>query len=77
MYLTPIFYPIDLLEEAAPWALAFNPLYRYIGYFRELVLDGTIPGMQENIICFAIAFITLMIGLMFFYRKQDKFILYI
>ena len=77
MYLTPIFYPIELLEEAAPWALAFNPLYRYIGYFRELVLDGTIPGIQENIICFAIAFITLMIGLMFFYRKQDKFILYI
>lgn len=77
MYLTPIFYPTTLLEEVAPWALVVNPLYRYINYFRNLVLEGVMPGLQENLICFAVSAVTLMAGLFIFYRQQDKFILYI
>ena len=77
MYLTPIFYPTALLEDAAPWALVVNPLYRYINYFRSLVLEGVIPGLQENLICFMVSAVTLVVGLFVFYRQQDKFILYI
>lgn len=77
MYLTPIFYPVDLLEETAPWALTFNPLYHYVSYFRSLVLDGIVPGIQENLICLGVSLFTLMIGLVLFYKKQDRFILYI
>jgi ABC-type polysaccharide/polyol phosphate export systems, permease component len=77
MYLTPIFYPVSLLEDNAKWALKLNPMFYFIDYFRDIVLIGKIPGIKNNIICLFISIITLMIGLVFFYRKQDKFILYI
>lgn len=77
MYLTPIFYPVDLLLENAPWALTLNPMYHYIDFMRKLVLDGTLPSISENMLCLFISVITLLIGLIVFYRKQDKYILYI
>lgn len=77
MYLTPIFYPISILKEKTALALTLNPMYHFITYLRNLVLYGTIPSFQDNIICFLIGFIFLLIGLFVFYKKQDKFILYI
>lgn len=77
MYLTPIFYPVDLLKENVPWALTLNPMYHYIEFMRKLVLDGILPGINENIICLLISSITLIFGLIIFYKKQDNYILYI
>lgn len=77
MYATPIFYPKELLGERMPVLLELNPLFHYISYFRQLVLEGTVPGIGENLICFAVAFFMSSIGLLAFYKKQDKFILYI
>lgn len=77
MYLTPIFYPVDLLKENAPLALTLNPMYHYIEFMRKLVLDGILPSVSENIICLFISSITLIFGLIIFYRKQDNYILYI
>ncbi|MCJ0438704.1 ABC transporter permease, partial [Clostridioides difficile] len=77
MYLTPIFYPVSILKEKTTLALILNPMYHFITYLRELVLYGTIPSYQDNIICFLIGLTFLMFGLFVFYRKQDKFILYI
>lgn len=76
-YLTPIFYPVSLLGDRMPWILKINPLYHYILFFRNIVLYGNVPTISENITCFLIGFITLLIGLMLFYKKQDRFILYI
>lgn len=77
MYLTPIFYPVDLLKENAPWALSFNPMYHYIEFMRKLVLDGILPSVNENLICLFISVTTLVLGVIIFYRKQDNYILYI
>ncbi|WP_343248566.1 ABC transporter permease [Diplocloster hominis] len=77
MYLTPIFYPVSLLKDNAPWALSINPMYYYIDYFRMIVLEGGVPSLRMNIICFLISFIVLLVGLVIFYKKQDRYILYI
>ena len=77
MYLTPIFYPVELLNDNAPWALKINPMYHYISYFRSLVLNGNIPGIGENIICLLFTIFIFILGVIIFYKKQDKFILYI
>lgn len=76
-YLTPIFYPVSLLEENAPFMLKYNPMYHYISYFRQLVLDGAVPGLRENFVCFAMALVMFVIGAVTFYKNQDKFILHI
>ena len=77
MYLTPIFYPVSLLAEKSHWFLTLNPMYHYISYMRDITLYQTIPSLAENLICLGISLFFLIIGLIFFYKRQDKFILYI
>jgi ABC-2 type transport system permease protein len=76
-YLTPIFYPISIIPERYMLLYEWNPMFHYVNYFRELVLEGTIPGMTENLICASIGVVALAIGLITFYRTQDKFIMHI
>ncbi len=77
MYLTPVFYPESLLQDKAAWLLTTNPMVQYIRYFREIVLYGTVPSLEQHLICLSISFVILALGMLFFYRKQDRFILYI
>ena len=77
MYLTPVFYPESLLSERNPLILAFNPMHHYIAYMRDITLYQTVPSITDNLICLGFSLSMLVIGLLFFYKKQDKFILYI
>ncbi len=78
MYLTPIFYPMEALPENLQWIIKhFNPMYFYVGQFRDLVWSARMPGW--GIIgagCLA-AVAALGLGIWSFSRSQDKFILYI
>lgn len=78
MYLTPIFYPITALPEKLQNIIKmFNPMYCYIGFFRNVILDGQLPGYK--IVCAGLAWIVIMLtlGIWSFNRNQDRFILYI
>ena len=77
MYLTPIIYPVSILP---PWLLPIirlNPLYHYVEYFRDVTLYGTLPGWRENLICISFSLVFLLVGLLVFRKKQDRFIFYI
>lgn len=76
-YLTPIFYPVDILPGFIRSILMLNPLYIYINYFRDLTLYGIVPGLLENAAGAAYAVLALFIGAYVFMRQQDKFILYL
>lgn len=76
-YFTPIFYPVSILPETALGVMKLNPMYHYINYFRDLILYGRFPGLKENFLCAVISLISLTIGITVFYRKQDKFVLFI
>lgn len=79
-YVTPVMYSLKILDSVRyPWLvplLKLNPLYHYITYARDIIF-GTVPSLQQNLICLAASLITLAIGLLFFRSKQDKFIYYI
>lgn len=75
-YCTPMFYPASIIPHQFRWVLTYNPLYYYITYFRDLVLYNTIPNLQLNATCLFMGLISLTIGLIAFYKAQDKFILY-
>lgn len=77
MYLTPIFYPESMLPKRLGLLLSMNPMVHYIRFMRKIVLYNTVPTVTENLTCCAISLVFLSIGLIAFYRKQDKFILYI
>lgn len=78
LYLTPIFYPIDMLSPELLWIVKhLNPMYFYIGQFRDLIYYGRMPG---HVIMFAgcvTSLLMLLIGTHCFLKNQDKFILYI
>lgn len=78
MYLTPVFYSIDLIgQRMAGFITAFNPMYYYITYMRNLVMYGTIPGLVDNLICLGFALASLIVGVALFYKNQSKFVLYL
>ena len=77
MYLTPMFYPIDIIPENIKLLIYYNPLYYFVTYLRMLVIDGTVPGFEMNLICIEFSLIFLVAGLLIFKKNQDKFILYI
>lgn len=77
MYLTPLFYPIDLIPENVRFLIYCNPLYYFVDYMRALTIEGKIPTIETNIICLEFALVFLIIGLFIFKKKQDRFILYI
>lgn len=78
MYFSAIFYPLEALPEAAVWIIRhFNPMYFYIGQFRDLVYYGRMPGHIIIMAGCSCAVLMLVFGLWSFMRSQDKFILYI
>lgn len=77
MYLTPIFYPMDMLPPQIQAVINWNPMYQYIKYFRLLIMDGIIPAWRTNLFCFGLGAAVLIIGVYMFQRLQDKFILHI
>lgn len=76
-YLTPIFYPIDLIHEQYRRFFKLNPLYHFIDYFRNIMLAGKIPGLKENLICLAFGVVIFAIGVAVFRKNQNKFVLYV
>ena len=76
-YLTPIFYPEDILPAAALRLMQFNPMYHFVHFLRSLVLYGTLPGWEENVLCLGMGLSMLALGLFVFYKTQDRFVLYV
>lgn len=76
-YLTPIFYPIKILPENIKNWISYNPMYIYISYFRDIMLNEKIPSLQFNLICIFISLTSLIIGMWVFKKKEDNFIFYI
>ena len=78
MYLTPIFYPLEALPDYLEWCVNhLNPMYFFVGQFRDLVYSGKLPGPLILIAGAVTPILMLMIGLWSFHKTEDRFILYI
>lgn len=85
-YLTPVFWPEEFLTSGAldsglssvlVTVEQFNPMYYFVSYLRQIVMYGTMPDLQYNLVCIAFAVVTFVVGLVVFRKTQSKFILYI
>lgn len=77
MYLTAIFYPVEILPNWVFKMIQFNPVYHLVVYFREIVLYGTWPTLQQNVVCIAFAGFFMITGLVVFKKNQKNFMLYV
>ncbi|MBO8463135.1 MAG: ABC transporter permease [Firmicutes bacterium] len=76
MYTCAIFYPTErLVHTGFGWILDINPLYSIIVNFRNCVIYGR--PLDEKALGLSVGFsiVIVVIGVLAFYKKQDKFIL--
>ena len=78
MYLTPVIYPMSILDGAPRWAVFIinaNPLTAFIKIFRAVVLDGVTAPWILHVQSIVWCVIALVVGSLVFKKSQDKFIL--
>ena len=77
LYLSAVFYPIDSFPAAMQTAFLANPVYVFISYFRQVVIDGVIPSPELHALMAATAIAVIAIGA-FIYRKfNNEFLFYV
>lgn len=74
MYASAIFYSADIIKSKLVIILNLNPIYPVIKVFRDCILHGQITAPKSWILCPIYAIIFLIVGLIVFYKNQDKFI---
>lgn len=78
MYASAIFYQPDrIINTGNGWIFNINPIFMCIANFRSAILYGEPMNMTYCYTSLAMAVVTLVIGTYLFYKKQDKFILYV
>lgn len=77
MYMSAIFYYPERLEKSGfAWLLKYNPLYQVISMSRAAVL-GDPMDTWGFFYTLAFSFVTLLLGIIFFKKNQDDFILHL
>lgn len=76
-YLTPLFYPEEIIPAAWIHIYHLNPMYQFIYFIRCLLLEGVSPQPQTYLWCVLCAVIPFALGLWVFHRRQDNFIYYL
>lgn len=77
-YLTPLFYPLEILPEGVKsFIVNFNPLYFFVTMFRQCVYENSMIDWNLALKGGIWAIGALVVGSFFFKRNQNDFILYI
>lgn len=77
MYLTPIFYPIEILAPKFHWLIYSNPMYYILETFRMPIYLGVLPPWDILGKAMLSAVLSLLVGGWFFAKKSDEFAYYI
>jgi len=74
-YVTPILYPLSLLDNAAISAvLKLNPFYYFITLSQELVYSGVLPAPDLWAVCLALSVLSLLVGTWVFHKLEMELI---
>lgn len=76
MYMSAIFYEVKHFPEELRFVFNINPVYHYISYMRQLVMQASVPSLTEHIICLSFALGMLGIGYFVHSKTEQKFVYY-
>lgn len=77
MYLSAIFYTVDIMPEKYQMMFYLNPVYVYIKYFRTIVLDGQIPSIELHLLGAFYAVAAMLVGAWMYKKNNYKFLYYV
>ena len=75
MYLTPVIYALSLLPGWLYKIVRLNPITNYLMMYRDVMINGAMINPLQLLVGIAEALVVLALGLLFFAKKQDNFIL--
>jgi len=76
MWLSAIFYPVDMFSMTVQRLFLLNPVFAYIHYFRLIVLHGVVPSINVHIICGFYALGALAVGSWIYKRYNYRLVYY-
>lgn len=76
VYMSAIFYEVKHFPEELRFIFNVNPVYHYISYMRQLVMQASVPSLTEHIICLSFALGMLGIGYFIHSKTEQKFVYY-
>ena len=77
MYLSAIFYTVDMYDQAIQNLFYLNPIYTFITYLRMVVLNGTIPPIWMHLLLLFYTLLVLRIGFWMYKNYNTKFLYYV
>ncbi len=77
MYGSAIFYSTERLPSRLQALFAFNPVYRHIAYFREVVIGGSLPDGMTHIVLLSFAVVSILIGSWMYRHYNTRFLYYV
>jgi homopolymeric O-antigen transport system permease protein len=77
MYLTPIFYPKEIVPPKMRWIVRFNPLRSILEVFRDPIYYGKVPPLSHLTVSCLIVLIALGVGAWAFRKSSDRIPFYI
>ena len=77
MYLTPLFYPMDIVPEPYRWAVRFNPIRSVLEVFRDPIYWGKVPPLSHLTVAVVITVLALIVGAVAFRKSSDRIPFYL
>jgi ABC-type polysaccharide/polyol phosphate export permease len=73
MFLSPIFYSVELIPESYRTIFNWNPNTAFINAYRSIILAGEAPDLANLAAGAILTFLTLILGYYFFKRLEGSF----
>jgi len=72
-FVTPILWPPDRLPDSLSWIEDYNPLAYLVNAYRDLILDGTMPGALSTLYFTLFSVALFIVGFALFIRLKPRF----
>ncbi|PAV06431.1 ABC transporter [Methanobacterium bryantii] len=77
LYGSAIFYPVEIIPESYRFLFELNPVFALISLCRDSFTYGRIFELNTLLYASVVSVVLFILGILLFYKYQDKFILYV
>ena len=77
LYFSAVFYTIDNYSPVVQRLFLVNPIYLFIRYFRQVVIDQTVPSLQYHLLMASVALLFFGVGCLVYKKYNHRFLYYV
>lgn len=77
MYMSAIFYTVDRYSPSAQQLFLLNPVYVFISYFRETVINAAVPSLQIHLLLLFYTLLAVGFGSYMYKKYNHRFLYYV